>query len=33
LGIADVDTAENNSGSLNCVVTPLYCALPLQLQG
>jgi len=29
LGIADADTAENNSGSLNCVVTPLYCALPL----
>ena len=28
MGIADADTAENNSGSLNCVVTPLYCALP-----
>jgi CTP synthase (UTP-ammonia lyase) len=28
LGIADADTAENDSGSQNCVVTPLYCALP-----
>ena len=28
LRIADADTAENDSGSLNCVVTPLYCALP-----
>ena len=28
MGIADADTAENDSGSLNCVVTPLYCALP-----
>ena len=28
LGIADADTAENNSGSRICVVTPLYCALP-----
>ena len=28
LGIADADTAENNSGSRNYVVTPLYCAVP-----
>ena len=26
--IADADSAENNSGSSHCVVTPLSCALP-----
>jgi hypothetical protein len=24
----DADTPENDSGSRNCVVTPLYCSLP-----
>jgi CTP synthase (UTP-ammonia lyase) len=28
LGIVDADSAENDSGSQHCVVTPLYCALP-----
>ena len=28
MGIAGADTAENNPGSPDCVVTPLYCALP-----
>jgi CTP synthase (UTP-ammonia lyase) len=28
LGIADADSAENDSGSPNCVVTPLYCSVP-----
>jgi CTP synthase (UTP-ammonia lyase) len=27
LGIADADTAENNSGSTNCVITPLSCSV------
>lgn len=28
LGIADADTAENNSGSRNLVVTPFLCTVP-----
>ena len=28
LGIADADSAENDSGSRNCVVTALYCTVP-----
>ena len=33
LQIADADSAENNSGSLHCVVTPLSCALPNRREG
>jgi CTP synthase (UTP-ammonia lyase) len=33
LKIADADTAENNSGSSHCVVTPLSCALPNRRDG
>jgi CTP synthase (UTP-ammonia lyase) len=28
LGLSDADTAENNSGSNNIVITPVVCALP-----
>jgi CTP synthase (UTP-ammonia lyase) len=28
LGIDDADTAENDSGSRNCVIAPVFCALP-----
>ena len=31
--IADADSAENNSGSVHCVVTPLSCALPNRRPG
>lgn len=33
MGIADADSAENNSGSSHCVVTPLSCALPNRRAG
>ncbi len=33
LGLADADTAENNSASQNIVVTPVCCALPGRLAG
>jgi hypothetical protein len=33
LKIADADTAENDSGSLHYVVTPLSCALPNRRDG
>jgi CTP synthase (UTP-ammonia lyase) len=33
LGIADADSAENNSGSSHYVVTPLSCALPDRREG
>ena len=31
--IADADSAENNSGSPHCVVTPLSCSLPNRREG
>jgi CTP synthase (UTP-ammonia lyase) len=33
LGIADADSAENNSGSKNIVVSPVACALPDRAEG
>jgi CTP synthase (UTP-ammonia lyase) len=33
LKIADADSAENNSGSSHCVVTPLSCSLPDRREG
>jgi CTP synthase (UTP-ammonia lyase) len=33
LGIADADTAENNSGSQHIVITPVACAVPYQAPG
>lgn len=33
LGLPDADTAENNSGSGNIVITPVACALPGTLPG
>jgi CTP synthase (UTP-ammonia lyase) len=33
LGLADADTAENNSGSKNIVITPVACGLPGQSPG
>jgi len=33
LGLSDADTAENNSGSQNIVITPIACALPGTLPG
>ena len=33
LGIADADTAENNSGSRHIVITPVACAVPYQAAG
>jgi CTP synthase (UTP-ammonia lyase) len=33
LKIADADSAENNSGSSHCLVTPLSCALPNRRDG
>lgn len=33
MGIADADSAENNSGSSHYVVTPLSCALPDRREG
>jgi CTP synthase (UTP-ammonia lyase) len=33
LKIPDADSAENNSGSSHCVVTPLSCALPNRREG
>lgn len=31
--ISDADSAENNSGSSHCVVTPLSCSLPNRREG
>ena len=33
LGIADADTAENNSGSKNIIIYPVACAVPNQKKG
>jgi len=33
LKISDADSAENNSGSSHCVVTPLSCSLPNRREG
>ena len=33
LGLVDADTAENNSGSKNIIITPVACALPGRLPG
>lgn len=33
LGIEDADTAENNSGSKNCVIYPVVCAVPNRAPG
>ena len=33
LHIADADSAENNSGSSHCLVTPLSCSLPNRREG
>jgi CTP synthase (UTP-ammonia lyase) len=33
LGISDADTAENNSGSKNIVISPVACALPNRAAG
>ena len=31
--IADADSAENHSGSIHCVVTPISCSLPNRREG